>query len=399
MLTLQNIYNAQHHLQNIVLKTELLRALRIPTNCELYLKTENLQITGSFKIRGAYNKIITLSEEEKSRGIVACSAGNHAQGVALAAQKLGILAEIYIPASAPLAKIEATRAYGAKVILVDGVYDDAYQASLSAQQQHNYTFIHPFNDKEIIAGQGTIALELIEQCKDLEAVVVPIGGGGLISGIAYTLKQLNPHIKVYGVQAIGAPSMKEALDNNKIDTLQSVNTIADGIAVKRPGDLTFDLCQQYVDQVVLVDDNEISVAILTLMDQQKMIAEGAGAVALAAVLFNKLPLEGKKVACIISGGNIDVGILSRVIHRGLIKSGRYCELIIDLIDKPGLLTDIARIISEQGANIVDATHNYSNPNSRINECFLHIAIETRNHQHITKIHEAITDAGYNIIHS
>lgn len=397
MLTLERIYNAQKSLQNIILPTELLKASKIGTNCTLYLKTENLQLTGSFKIRGAYNKISKLTEEEKNKGIVACSAGNHAQGVAFAAKKLGISAEIYIPSTAPIAKIEATRSYGANVVLINGVYDDAYQAALLAQQKYNYTFIHPFNDLDIIAGQGTIALELLNQCHDLDAIVVPIGGGGLIGGIAYTAKQLNPNIKIYGVQAIGAPSMKEALDNNSIDTLPEVNTIADGIAVKRPGDLTFQLCQQYVDQVVLVDDNEISVAILALMDQQKLIAEGAGAVSLAAVLFDKLPIHNKKVACIISGGNIDMNILSRITHRGLLKSGRYCEILIDIMDKTGLLTDISRIISEKEANIVNVTHNYGNPNTHINECFLNIALETRNHQHIKQIHEALTHAGYKII--
>ena len=283
-------------------------------------------------MRGAYYKMTKLSEDEKARGVVACSAGNHAQGVALAAQKSGIKSVICLPDGAPISKVQATKSYGAEVCLVEGVYDDAYQKALQLRDEKGYTFLHPFNDEDVIAGQGTIALELLEQLPDMDAVIVPIGGGGLISGIAYTLKTLNPQVKVYGVQAAGAPSMKNAIKNGKIEALESVSTIADGIAVKKSGDLTYELCRKYVDEIVTVSDDEISAAILALMEQHKLVTEGAGAVAVAAAMFGKVDLAGKKTVCLLSGGNIDVTILSRVITRGLLMSGRNCQLLIELQD-------------------------------------------------------------------
>ena len=355
-LTLDNVYKARFALKDVAIQTDILYAPKLAKGTELYLKTENLQITGSFKVRGAYYKMSKLSPEEKKRGVIACSAGNHAQGVALAAQKNGIKAVICLPDSAPISKVEATKSYGAEVCLVEGVYDDAYQKALELRDEKGYTFIHPFNDPDVIAGQGTIALELAEQLPDMDAVIVPIGGGGLISGVAYTIKSLNPNIKVYGVQASGAPSMLNSIHDEHIERLDSVSTIADGIAVKEPGTLTYDICSKYVDEIVTVTDDEISAAILALMEQHKLVTEGAGAVAVAAAMFGKVDLKGKKTVCLLSGGNIDVTILSRVITRGLLMSGRHCQLMIELVDKPGQLMTVSRIVAEQGGNVFTVHH-------------------------------------------
>ena len=316
MLTLDKVFDAQSVLKNIIRETSLVRAYGIAPECELYLKPENLQITGSFKIRGSAYKISLLSDEEKAKGVVACSAGNHAQGVALAATKSGIKSLICLPDTAPISKIEATKSFGADVCLVKGCYDDAHQKALQLKESEGYTFIHPFDDENVIAGQGTIGIEILEELPDADAVVCAIGGGGLISGVACAIKSLNPNIKVYGVQAEGAPSMYESIKQGKPVHLDKVSTVADGIQVKEPGEHTFKYVQKYVDDIVTVTDDEISSAILKLIESQKMIAEGAGAAPLAAVMFNKLPVKGKKVVCVISGGNIDVTILSRVIKRG-----------------------------------------------------------------------------------
>ncbi len=397
MLTLDNVYKANYALKEVVRQTDVLYAPKLKPGAELYLKTENLQVTGSFKVRGAYYKMTKLTEEEKSRGVIACSAGNHAQGVALAAQRNGIKAVICLPDGAPISKVEATRSYGAEICLVKGVYDDAYQKALSLRDEKGYTFIHPFNDPDVIAGQGTIALELAEQVPDMDAVIVPIGGGGLISGVAFTLKSLNPNIKVYGVQAAGAPSMLNSIHDEHIEKLDSVFTIADGIAVKEPGDLTYDICSKYVDEIVTVTDDEISAAILALMEQHKLVTEGAGAVAVAAAMFGKVDLKGKKTVCLLSGGNIDVTILSRVITRGLIMSGRSCQLNIELVDKPGQLLDVSRIIAERGGNVTAVHHEHTNEGSDINGCYLRMTLETRNFEHLAEIRKALTDFGFNII--
>ena len=397
MLTLDQVYHANYVLKNAIRKTDIIVAPHIAPDAEVYLKTENLQVTGSFKVRGAYYKMSQLSEEEKARGVVACSAGNHAQGVALAAQKNGIQSVICLPDTAPISKVEATRRYGAEVCLVDGVYDDAYAKALALQDEKGYTFVHPFDDEQVIAGQGTIALELIDQLPDLDAVIVPVGGGGLISGIAFTLKTLNPNIKVYGVEAAGAASMLSAHQNGKVDTLPKVSTMADGIAVKRPGDLTYALCEKYVDEIVTVTDDEISAAILALMEQQKLVAEGAGAASVAAVLFNKLPIKGKKVVCIVSGGNIDVTILSRVIKRGLLMSGRNCQLIIELLDKPGQLVAVSQIIAEQGGNVISVHYEQASEGSAIDGCYLRLELETKDFAQIKKIRAALHDHGFHLL--
>ena len=397
MLTLDNVYRASYALKNVVRKTDVIYAPKLANGAELYLKTENLQITGSFKVRGAYYKMTCLSDEEKKKGVIACSAGNHAQGVALAAKKNGIKAVICLPDGAPISKVEATKSYGAEVCLVEGVYDDAYNRALELRDEKGYTFIHPFNDEQVIAGQGTIALELSEQIPDLDAVIVPIGGGGLISGIAYTIKSLNPNVKVYGVQAAGAPSMKNSVADGKIGELSSVSTIADGIAVKKPGSLTYEICKKYVDEIVTVTDDEISAAILALMEQHKLVTEGAGAVAVAAAMFKKVPIEGKKAVCVLSGGNIDVTILSRVIKRGLLMSGRNCQLMIELVDKPGQLKDVSRIIADLGGNVTSVHHERANEGSDVNGCYLRIILETRNYEHIEQIKKALTENGFKLV--
>ncbi|MBR2353178.1 MAG: threonine ammonia-lyase [Clostridia bacterium] len=398
MLTLDKIYHAAFVLKNVVRETELIPAPKINPKCKnVYLKTENLQLTGSFKVRGAGYMISQLIEEEKSRGVIACSAGNHAQGVALAAAKYGIPSIICLPEGAPISKVEATKSYGAEVVMVKGVYDDAYNHALKLRDEKGYTFVHPFDDENVIAGQGTIGLELLNQRSDLDAVVVPIGGGGLISGIAYAIKHLNPHIKVYGVEAAGAPSMMNSVKDGKIERLQSVSTIADGIAVKEPGQNTFRFCSEYVDEIVTVTEDEISSAILAMVEQHKTIAEGAGAVAVAAVMFDKLPLEGKNVACVVSGGNIDVTILSRVMERGLLKSGRRCNLCIELMDKPGQLRDVSEIIAALGGNVVSVHHERASETTDINGCFLRIVLETKNYEHIESITAALTEAGFHLV--
>ncbi len=397
MLTLDNVYRASYVLKDVVRKTDILYAPKLAPGTELYLKTENLQITGSFKVRGSYYKMSRLSAEEKARGVIACSAGNHAQGVALSAQKNGIKAVICLPDGAPISKIEATKSYGAEVCLVEGVYDDAYQKAQELRDEKGYTFIHPFDDPDVIAGQGTIALEIVDQLPDLDAVIVPIGGGGLIAGIAYTIKSINPNVKIYGVQASGAPSMYRSVKNREIEALPSVSTIADGIAVKKPGDLTYDICSRYVDDIVTVTDDEISAAILALMEQHKLVTEGAGAVSVAAAMFGKLDLKGKKAVCLLSGGNIDVTILSRVIKRGLLMSGRTCQLTVELADKPGQLKNVSRIIADLGGNVISVHHERASEGSDVNGCYLRIVLETRNFLHIEEIKEALTDYGFKLV--
>lgn len=396
MLTLDKVYHASFQLKDVIRRTDMIMAPKINPDCEVHLKTENLQVTGSFKVRGAAYKISQLSDEEKKKGVIACSAGNHAQGVALAATKNGIKSLICLPDGAPISKVEATRKYGANICLVEGVYDDAYNRALQLKEEMGYTFIHPFNDEDVIAGQGTIGLEVLEQLPDVDVVIVPVGGGGLISGVAFAIKSLNPNVKVYGVQASGAPSMLRSIANGKIEKLDAVSTIADGIAVKEPGDVTFQMCQKYVDGIVSVSEDEIAAAILALIEQQKLIAEGAGAVSVAAAMFNKVDVKGKKVCCLVSGGNIDVTILSRVIKRGLLKSGRTYSLTIELIDKPGQLKGVADTIAELGGNVISVHHERASEGSDINGCYLRLLLETRNFEHIEAIKNALTERGYHI---
>lgn len=397
MLTLDRVYKAKRVLSEIVRETDMIKAKNLCPGADIYLKTENLQVTGSFKIRGSYFKISQLSDEEKKRGVIACSAGNHAQGVALAATKNHIKSLICLPDGAPISKVEATKRYGAEVCMVKGVYDDAYNKALDLKEEKGYTFIHPFDDLDVIAGQGTIGLEILDQLPDVDAVVVPIGGGGLISGVAYAIKQVNPSCKVYGVQASGAPSMKNAVNDGKIETLDKVQTIADGIAVKTPGEHTFELVQNYVDGIYTVSDDEIALAILTLMEQQKLVSEGAGAVPVAAVMNGKIPdIEGKKVCCLVSGGNIDVTILSRVIERGLKMGGRTANITIALSDKPGQLMGVSQIIAQLGANVVSVNYDSSDLDMNITDCYLKIGVETRDYTHIAQVKKALKDAGFEV---
>ena len=396
MLSLDKVFDAQVVLKKIIRETRVVRAHGIAPECELYLKPENLQITGSFKVRGSAYKIAMLSEEEKARGVIACSAGNHAQGVALAATKNGIKSLICLPDTAPISKVEATKGYGAEVCLVEGCYDDAYNKALELKEKEGYTFVHPFDDENVIAGQGTIALEILNDLDSIDAIVVPIGGGGLISGIAYTVKQIRPSIKVYGVQSAGAPSMYNAVNSGKLESLPSVSTIADGIAVKRPGDNTFELVSKYVDEIAVVSDDEVASAILALMEKQKMIAEGAGAVSVAAVMFDKFKLAGKRVVAVVSGGNIDVTSLSRVVDRGLLNSGRSSSLLIELIDKPGQLKDISRIIADCGGNVTGVHYEKGNTES-VNGCFLRIEMETRDFDHVNLITRSLMAEGFKLV--
>ena len=397
MLTLDKIYHAAFVLKKVARKTDLIKATKLSDHCELYLKTENLQETGSFKLRGAYYKISQLSEEEKQHGILACSAGNHAQGVAMAATQSGIKSLICMPDGAPISKVEATKQLGAEVRLVKGAYDDAYATALQLQEETGATFIHPFDDDEVIAGQGTIGLEILDQLESPDAVVVPIGGGGLISGVAYAIKHLNPKVKVYGVQAAGSASMIASQQEGAPITLDQADTFADGIAVKHPGDTTFSLVEQYVDDIATVSEDEIATAILAMIEKQKLIAEGAGAVSVAAAMFHKLPIIGKKVVCLVSGGNIDVNILSRVITRGLVTSGRNANLVIALEDKPGQLVGVSEIISQCGANVVSVRHERSDPNMAISSCFLRVGMETRDFAQIEEIRRRLTEAGFEIV--
>ncbi len=397
MLTLDRIYEASNVLKKVIRETDMIAAPKINPCANVYLKTENLQVTGSFKIRGSYFKISRLSDEEKAKGVIACSAGNHAQGVALAATKNGIKSIICLPDGAPISKVEATKRYGAEVCLVKGVYDDAYNKAIELRDANGYTFIHPFNDPDVIAGQGTIGLEILNQLPDVDIIVVPVGGGGLIAGVAYAVKQLKPNCRVYGVQATGAPSMKQSIEDGSIETLGNVNTIADGIAVKTPGDLTYEICNKYVDGIITVSDDEIALAILTLLEQQKLISEGAGAVPVAAVMNGKIPdMRNKNVCCLVSGGNIDVTILSRVIERGLKMGGRTADIVIALSDKPGQLSGVSQIIAEQGANVVSVNYDSTDLDMNITDCYLKIGVETRNFEHIISVKKALVDAGFKV---
>lgn len=395
MVSLEMLFDAQRVLREVATVTPVIKADKIAEN--IYLKSENFQLTGSFKLRGAYYKISTLTPEEAAKGVIACSAGNHAQGVALSATRKGIKSVICMPAGAPISKVEATKGYGGEVVLVPGVYDDAAKKAEELMQEEGYTFVHPFNDEKVIAGQGTIGLEIIQQLPDVEAVYVPIGGGGLISGVSYAVKALKPDCKVIGVQALGAPSMYESRKKGEVTELDKVATIADGIAVKKPGDLTFEMCQKYVDEIVTVSEEEIATAILTLMEKQKTVAEGAGATALAAAMFDKANLKGKKSVCIVSGGNIDVNTLSRVITQGLNKTGRIANIETKVVDKPGQLISLLQLISHTGANIISISHEREDLRSEVNSCVVTMVLETRNTEHVNQIKELLVSNGYEIL--
>jgi threonine dehydratase len=364
------------------------------TSNQVYLKLDNLQRTGAFKERGALNKLLLLGQQQRARGVIAASAGNHAQGVAYHAGKLGIRARIYMPLTTPLIKVSATRGYGAEVVLHGANYDEAFEESVRCSQAEQLTFVHAFDDDAVIAGQGTIGLELLEQHPDLEAAVVPIGGGGLIGGIACALKESNPKIQVFGVQPSRLPSMKVAVAEGQPVTLKAASTIADGIAVRRAGDRTLPLVQKYVDDIVCVEEEEIANAILLLLEREKTLAEGAGAAALAALVNRKLPLVGKKVAVLVGGGNIDVTLLSRIIERGLVKDGRLVRLRVHLPDYPGALNRLTSILAEHRANIVETDYDRAYHGVGLGETAIEITMETRGPDHIAEIISALAAAGY-----
>lgn len=396
-LSIKEIYSATYVLKPIIRHTNLISAPLMRPGCDIYIKPENLQVTGSFKVRGSSYMISQLSDEEKKRGVIACSAGNHAQGVALAAKACGIRSIICLPAGAPISKVEATRSYGAEICLVPGVYDDAYKKALQLQEETQMSFVHPFDNLQVIAGQGTIGLEILNDLPSADAIIVPVGGGGLISGVAFAAKQINPNIKVYGVQAAGAPSMVQSIKQGSIQCLERVSTLADGIAVKQPGEHTFELCNKYVDEIVTVSEDEICAAILYLLERHKLVAEGAGAVSVAAAMFSKLPLEGKKTVCVVSGGNVDVTIFNRIINRGLQKGGRLCTLSLEISDRPGQLVQVSKLIADLGANVTGVLHERTNTFIDVNSCVLRITMETRDQDHIDKIVQAIQEHGFHIL--
>ena len=394
-VTLDMIKDARRAMQGIVRNTPLDPAPHVGRN--IYIKAENLQLTGSFKLRGAYNKIRSLTSEEAARGVIACSAGNHAQGIAYSASMLGIRSTICMPAGAPLSKVESTKGYGAEVVLVPGVYDDAAREARRLAQEQGYTFAHPFDDPLVIAGQGTIGLEILEQLPQVEQVIVPIGGGGLISGIAVAIKTLKPSCRIIGVQAAKAASMYLSQIEGAPVELTSVATIADGIAVKKPGELTFALCQRYVDEIITVSEGEIACAILRLIEGQKTVAEGAGAAAVAAALFGKVDTLGRPTVCVVSGGNVDVTTLSRIVTRGLTKSGRIMELRTVISDNPGSLVHLLQIVADTGANVVNIDHARAVQSSDVGMCLVTLALETRDRDHIRQIRDAMFQAGYYLL--
>ncbi|MEG0005246.1 MAG: threonine ammonia-lyase, partial [Clostridium sp.] len=354
----------------------------------------NLQVTGSFKIRGAYNKIYNLSNEQKQKGLIASSAGNHAQGVAYAASQLGIKATIVMPKSTPLIKVESTKKFGANVVLYGDCYDDAFKEAKRLEKEEGLTFIHPFNDKEIMAGQGTVALEILEELPDADILLIPIGGGGLISGAAVAAKGINPNIKVIGVEAIGAMAMKESLDKGRLVTLDAVDTIADGSAVKCPGDKAYEVIKEYVDGIITVNDFELSEMVYTLMEKHKMVTEATGALSLAAL--KKLGITNKKVVSVISGGNIDVVTISELLNRGLLFKGRLFCFSVKLKDTPGELLRIAQILSDKNANVIKLEHNQFKAIDRLKQVLLEITVETNGHDHINEIIAELNKSGYSI---
>ena len=394
MHKLYDFIEARERLNTVITKTKLIHSsiFSNETGNDVYIKPENLQRTGAFKIRGAYNKIAKLTEEEKKRGVIAASAGNHAQGVALAAQKLGIKAVIVMPKHTPLIKVEATRRYGAEVILTGEVYDEAYEYAKKLQEKEGYTFVHPFNDEDVIEGQGTIALEVLEELPDADIILVPIGGGGLISGIASAAKLKNPLIKIIGVEPEGAASALEARKSHHVVELDEANTIADGTAVKKIGDITFDYIEKYVDDIVTVSDYELMAAFLVLVEKHKIVAENSGILAVAGL--KKLNVTGKKIISIISGGNIDVLTISSMINKGLVARGRIFTFAVDLPDKPGQLVAVSQILSEQNANVIRLEHNQFKNLDRFHEVELQVTVETNGEEHINKITQEFEKKGY-----
>ena len=394
--TIADVYQADKQLQGVVRKTKLIWSdfFSEMSGNEVYLKPENLQHTGAFKLRGAYNKISQLTEEERSKGVITASAGNHAQGVAFAAQKLGAKAVICMPATTPILKVEGTRSYGAEVVLWGDSFDDAYAHSLELQKEHGYVYIHPFNDREVLLGQGTTALEIVNELKDVEAILVPVGGGGFASGVALATKLVSPEVKVIGVEPENAACMKAALNAGELVTLDSADTVADGCAVKRAGDLTFAFCREYLDEIITVSEMEIMSALLFLIEKHKLIAEGAGVLSIAGLM--KLPFKGKKVVAVVSGGNIDISTISALIDKALIARGRVFCFAVQLPDKPGQLLNVSRILTEENANVIKLDHNQAKVTDSFKKVVLEVTVETHNQEHIDRIVSALNREGYDI---
>ncbi|MGH4117539.1 threonine ammonia-lyase [Clostridium sp.] len=393
---LSEIKKAQINLEGVSKKTALIYSDVFSNESQnsVYIKPENLQITGAFKIRGAYNKLCTLTHSEKERGVIASSAGNHAQGVAYSAQKLGVYATIVMPKTTPLIKVEATKNYGANVILFGDCYDEAFTEAKRLQKENNYVFIHPFDDLDVMYGQGTIACEIIEEIDDIDCILVPIGGGGLIAGIALAAKALNPKIKIIGVEPEGAKAMKESMDSNEIVHLSTVRTIADGVAVKKPGTLTFEIIRNYVDEIVTVSDFDIMESFLLLLEKHKLIAEASGALSFAGL--KKIQEKGKKIACVLSGGNIDVVTISSMIDRGLVSRGRLFCFSIEMPDIPGELVKVSTILANANANVVKLDHNQFKTNDRFMQVQLEITTETNGHDHVATIINELSKGGYKV---
>lgn len=396
-LSIEDVAAAAKRLKGILRKTELIESPVFSSECgnQVYIKPENLQATGAFKIRGAFNKISKLSDVEKNRGVIAASAGNHAQGIGYAAQQLGAKAVLVMPATTPIIKVEATKSYGVEVVLHGDTYDEAYKKARELETLHDYVFVHPFDDMDVILGQGTLALEIIEELADVDEILVPIGGGGLISGIAFAAKMLKPSIRIVGVEPEGACCMAESLAKNQVVELKKVDTMADGVAVKRPGALTFEMIKEFVDEVVTVSDFDIIEAILLLMEKHKIVVEGAGALSLAGL--RKLESKNKKVVCVVSGGNIDISTISAIINRALVSRGRLFCFTVNLPDKPGELLHIAKILADLRANVIKLEHNQSKVMDRFKQVQLEVTVETNGHNHVKEIEAAFEEQGVEII--
>jgi len=396
MVTLNDIQEARERLKDISQQTPITKApiLSEIFHSEIYLKKENLQLTGSFKLRGAYNRVAALSKEKRDRGVVAASAGNHAQGLAYSAMKFNCEATIFMPEATPLTKVSGVKSYGANVVLIGENFDEAYEAAMKFSEENNKEFIHPFADDDVIAGQGTIALEILEKIPDLKQIVVPIGGGGLIAGIAIAAKALNPDIKVIGVVASGARGMKESYKSQTPIDSASVRTIADGIAVRDVNPKLLDIIVDHVDHIVEVSDNEIANAILFLLEKHKLVVEGAGAVATAAIMHEKIDLDDTKICAVVSGGNIDVTMISQIIEKGLVKSNRKMNLIVKLMDKPGSLTKLTEIFKSGGANIVQIDYDRDSVQLEFGEAQITISLETKGDEHQKLIREKLKQNGY-----
>ncbi|NNU78692.1 threonine ammonia-lyase [Clostridium estertheticum] len=390
------IQKAQANLKGVTLKTGLIYSdvFSNESGNSVYIKPENLQITGAFKLRGAYNKLRSLTSSERERGVIASSAGNHAQGVAYSAQKLGILATIVMPKTTPLIKVEATKSYGATVVLFGDCYDEAYTEAKRLEKEHNYVFVHPFDDLDVMYGQGTIACEIVEEIEDIDCILVPVGGGGLIAGIALAAKALNPSIKIIGVEPEGAKAMKDSIDCKKVVHLETVCTIADGVAVKKPGDLSFEIIRNYVDEIVTVSDFDIMESFLLLLEKHKLIAEASGALSFAGL--KKIKERGKKVACVLSGGNIDVVTISSMIDKGLVSRGRLFCFSLEMSDIPGELVKVSTILASANANVVKLDHNQFKTNDRFMQVQLEITVETNGHDHVDAIINALGKEGYKV---